>query len=82
MSALSKPEGIVERQYSGSECGSEDGNGLTQEKGSPVVGKGVRVGMKRSGTLPSYPSMESLKEKVKVKEEELPVRLSAQCNRM
>ena len=78
MSALNKPEGVLlERteSYTGSEAGSEDG---TPGRGSPSIStststKAVRVGMKRSGTLPSFPSTESLREKARPKEVELPV---------
>lgn len=80
MSALNKPEGVVlERTESGtgtgSEAGSEDG---TPGRGSPGTStststKPMRVGMKRSGTLPSFPSTESLREKARPKEVELPV---------
>lgn len=74
MSALNKPEGV--RDTTGSEASasaSASEDGLTPGK-SP---KAVRVGMKRSGTLPSFPSTESLREKAKPREVELPVSSNA-----
>jgi len=69
MSALNKPDGMRDT-YTGSEASaSASEDGMTPGK-SP---KAVRVGMKRSGTLPSFPSTESLRDKARSKEEELPV---------
>jgi hypothetical protein len=69
MSALNKPEGLREI-YTGSESSaSASEDGMTPGKESPKV----RVGMKRSGTLPSFPSTESLRENPRPREVELPV---------
>jgi hypothetical protein len=76
MSALNRPEGVVlERRESmtGSETGSEDGTPGRSFPAARTSGKAVRVGMKRSGTLPSFPSTESLRVKARPKEVELPV---------
>jgi hypothetical protein len=67
MSALNKPESV--RDSASEASASEDG--MTSGK-SPQA-KVVRVGMKRSGTLPSFPSTENLKEKARPREVELPV---------
>jgi len=71
MSALNKPESVVD---SASEASASE-DGMTPGK-SPQA-KVVRVGMKRSGTLPSFPSTENLKEKARPKEANLPVSCSA-----
>lgn len=71
MSALNKPESV--RDSASEASASEDG--MTPSK-SPQA-KVMRVGMKRSGTLPSFPSTENLKEKARPKEVELPV---SSCN--
>lgn len=63
MSALNKVEGVPS-DGSASDAGSED---RTPSKGSPDV----RKGMRRSGTLPSFPSVENIK--AKAKEASLPV---------
>jgi hypothetical protein len=67
MSALNKPESV--RDSASEASASEDG--MTSGK-SPQA-KVVRVGMKRSGILPSFPSTENLKEKAMPGEVELPV---------
>jgi len=69
MSALNKPESVRDTASEASASASEDG--MTPGK-SPQA-KVVRVGMKRSGTLPSFPSTESLREKARPREMELPV---------
>jgi hypothetical protein len=69
MSALNKPESVRDSASEASASASEDG--MTPGK-SPQA-KVVRVGMKRSGTLPSFPSTENLKEKSRPREVELPV---------
>lgn len=69
MSALNKVENMppgMGVSSGSSDAGSENG---TPGRGSPDV----RKGMKRSGTLPSFPSMDD--NKAKAKEPELPVRL-------
>lgn len=71
MSALNKPEGVRDSTSEASASASASEDGMTPLKGSP---KAVRVGMKRSGTLPSFPSTENLREKAKPREAELPVR--------
>lgn len=65
MSALNKVEGVPS-DGSASDVGSDD---RTPGKGSPEV----RRGMRRSGTLPSFPSVENLQTKAKAKEVSLPV---------
>lgn len=69
MSALNKPESVRDTASEASASASEDG--MTPGK-SPQA-KIVRVGMKRSGTLPSFPSTESLRKQPRPREVELPV---------
>jgi hypothetical protein len=82
MSALNKPEGIIYEAgalgaavESGSDAGSDYGMD-TPGRSPATSGHHARVGMKRSGTLPSFPSMENLKVQEKQKQAELPVRPS------
>jgi hypothetical protein len=83
MSALNKPEGIIYEAAgptggaieSGSDAGSDYGMD-TPGRSPAASGHHTRVGMKRSGTLPSFPSMENLKDQEKQKQAELPVRRS------
>ena len=68
MSALNKVDNLpygAGVSSGSSDAGSEE---RTPGKGSPDVRKGI----KRSGTLPSFPSMEDIK--AKAKEPDLPVR--------
>lgn len=68
MSALNKVDVLHYGAGSGSsDAGSE---GRTPGKGSPEV----RKGMKRSGTLPSFPSVDDMKNKAK--EPDLPVSMT------
>lgn len=82
MSSLYKPEGVIYDQ--GTSSAVESGSDAGREQGtpgrSPISGRkdgnvSVRagMGMKRSGTLPSFPSMESLKAVSKGKAVEIPV---------
>lgn len=67
MSALNKVDNLPHGagvSSGSSDAGSEE---RTPGKGSPDVRKGI----KRSGTLPSFPSMEDIK--AKAKEPDLPV---------
>lgn len=73
MSALSKPESIRDNVSEASASASEDGDGMTPGQSPLTKAKAVRVGMKRSGTLPSFPSSENLREKSRSREVELPV---------
>jgi hypothetical protein len=71
MSALNKPGSVVISASEASASASASEDGMTPGK-SPQA-KVVRVGMKRSGTLPSFPSSENLKERARPREVELPV---------
>jgi hypothetical protein len=78
MSSLYKPEGVIYEQESSSavESGSDAGSEQGIPGRSPVSRRkdvNVRLGMKRSGTLPSFPAMEDLESVAKGKQVELSV---------